>query len=374
MGVAWHKIAVGALALVAAVAVFAVVTDEPPPDERPAPDVVPVLLTEPQAWGRVGDLSAAPGSTGVRDGLALVSFEGLTLVDLDTGDARWTVPPGGRLAGSTEVYSSGGTLLRAGVLVRTRTGIALLSRDDATVVWRLGVRSGAGERHVPDAADDRTALVSVGPTRGGLTRVIAVDVASGTQRWSRDGMILSAMADGVAVGTTDRGVAAWDLGTGRTVWTRDDVTAIRGTLTAGDAVLVESQDTTPGREIVSATTGELVAKLAGHPSTGTCATDGRTLIACPLVRAGGRSAFELYDVRARRVTAVSGDYDVRSVCLVTANLIVGANDAGYFVVDRHGRLRAPHLPDRPVAADGKYLVTRSGRAGPPTISAYRVNK
>jgi outer membrane protein assembly factor BamB len=378
-GVAWHKVAVGALALVAAAALFAVVTDEPAPDAKPAPDEPSALLAEPPAWGRAGDLSAAPGSTGVRDGLALVSFQGLSLVDLDTGDARWTVPPGGRLAGSTELYSSGGTLLRSGVLVRTRTGVALLSRDDGTVVWHVPVRAGAGERYVPVAADDRTALVTVGPTRGGAARVIAIDVASGRQRWSRDGLVLSAMADGVVVGTvvgtTPGGaVAAWDLDTGRTAWTHSDSDSARVTLTAGDAVLVEGRGAAPARQVVSATSGELLAKLAGHPGTGTCATDGRTLIACPLVRAGGRSAFELYDVPARRVSALSGDFDVRSVCLVTANLIVGANDEGYLVVDREGRVRSSHLPDRPLAVDGKYLVTRSGPAGPPTISAYRLNK
>jgi outer membrane protein assembly factor BamB len=374
-GVAWHKVAVGALALVAAVALFVVVTDEPAPDAKPAPPDPGVLFAEPPAWGRVGDLSAAPGSTGVRDGLALVSFQGLSLVDLDTGDARWTVPPGGRLAGSTELYSSGGTLLRAGVLVRTRSGVALLSRDDGTVVWRVPVRADAGERYVPVAADDRTALVTVGPTRGGTARVIAVDVATGTQRWSRDGLLLSAMAEGVVVGTTAGGaVAAWDLDTGRTAWTLSDSLGARVTLTAGAAVLVEGQGAAPARQVVSATSGELLAKLAGHPSTGTCATDGRTLIACPLVRAGGRSAFELYDVRARRVSAMSGDFDVRSACLVTASLIVGANDEGYFVVDRDGRVRASNLPDRPLAADGNYLVTRAGPADPPRISAYRLNK
>ena len=376
MAARWNRVAVAALAAVAAAAVLVVVSGDPPPEQVPDPPSSPVLLPGDTAWTRIGGLSATPGSPGVRDGLALLSFDGLWLVDLRTGAERWHVQAGAQLAGGTEVYSSGGTLVGAGVLVRTRGGIALLSREDGGMRWHAPVRSAPGERYVLVAADDRTAVVSVGPTRGGTPRVVAVDVATGRPRWTRAGLTPYAIADGVVAGVTAAGtVAAWDLASGATAWTLAGFTSARVALTAGDDVLVEGRtgSSAPVRRVVSARTGELLAELAGDPRTGQCATDGRTLIACPLSR-GRDYAFEIFDVGERRIRAVSGDYEPRSVCLAGPDHLFGASQDGYFAVDRTGQLLAPALPGRPVAVSGNHLVIRTDTGDPPLISVYRMRK
>jgi hypothetical protein len=380
MATPWNKVAVGALALVAAVAVLIVATDNPAQDPEPDRPELSRLLDGGLLWTRPGGLSATPGSPGVRDGLALLQHDGLTLVDLRTGDERWTVRPGARLAASTEVYSSGGTLLGTGVLVRTRGGVALLSRDDGSVRWRAPVRAGVGERYVPVAADDRTALVTVGSIRSGAPRVLAVDAGTGAVRWTRDGLSPYAIAGGVVVGVTGGGVvAAWELATGSTAWTYTGLATARVALTAGDVVLVEgSVEGTGGgrpvRRVLSAATGELLAQLGGDPRTGPCAADRDTLIACPLVRGRGDRAFETYGLADHLVRTLSGGYRPRAVCLVGPDDLFAAAESAYFAVDRHGRLVADGLPGRPVAVSGDYLVMRTDTGDPPLTSAYRMRK
>lgn len=392
MATPWNKVAVGALALIAAVAVLIVATGDPAGDPEPdRPEPSPLFDGGP-LWTRPGTVSATPGSPGVRDGLALLEHNGLTLVDLRTGDERWTVHPAARLAGSTEVYSSGGTLLGAGILVRTRGGIALLSRADGSVRWRAPVRAGAGERYVPVAADDRTALVTVGSIRGGAPRVLAVDAGTGEVRWTRDGLSPYAIAGGVVVGVTGGvtgggAVTAWDLATGATAWTYTGLAGARVALTAGDAVLVEGHVEghvegkvegtgvgRPVRRVLSAATGELLAQLGGDPRTGPCAADRGTLIACPLVRGRGDRAFETYGLADHLVRTLSGGYRPRAVCLVGPDDLFAAAESAYFAVDRAGRLVADGLPGRPVAVSSDYIVLRTDTGDPPLTSVYRMRK
>lgn len=366
-----QRIAPGALAVLAAAALLVVVTDDPGADPdpvrpSPAPDATSQVLGESR-WSRVGDLSTTPGTPGARDGLVLVQRDGLTLVDLTTGRPRWTVAAGARLTGGTDVYSSGGTLVGAGVLVRTRAGIALLSREDGSVRWRAPVRAAAGERYVLAAADDRTALVTIGPTRGGTPRVAAVDVRTGRPRWARQGLSPPyAIAGDVVVGSSGETVAAWDLATGDTAWTPTGFATTRVALTAGDTVLVEGATPrgTPVRRVVRAATGEPMADL-GDPRAGLCATDSRTLIACPR---GG--AVETFELAGHRRHTLSGDYRARSVCLVGPGHLFAASATGYFALDRRGRLVARDLPGRPVAVDGDHLVLRGDAGDPPVMSAY----
>lgn len=377
MATPWNKVAVGALALLAAAAVLVVVTGDPAPDPDPVHPEPARLLDGRLLWTRPGGLSATPGSPGVRDGLALLQHDGLTLVDLRTGDERWTVRPAARLAGSQEVYSSGGTLLGAGVLVRTSGGVALLSRDDGSVRWRAPVRAGAGERYVPVAADDRIALVTVGPIRGGAPLVLAVDAATGERRWSRDGLTPYAIAGDVVVGVTAGGaVAAWDLATGATAWTYTGLAAARVALTAGDAVLVEGRGRSeaPVRRVLSAATGELLAQLGGDPRTGPCAADAATLIACPLVRGRDELAFETFGLGDHLVRTLSGGYRPQAVCLVGPDDLFAAAESAYFAVDRRGRLVADRLPGRPIAVSGDYLVVRTDTGDPRLTSVYRMRK
>jgi hypothetical protein len=377
----WQKVAPGVLAVLAAAAFLVVVTDDPgadPDPARPGPSPRPtVQLVGESLWSRVGDLSTTPGTPAARDGLVLVARDGLTLVELSTGRARWTVPAGARLAGSSEVYSSGGTLVGAGVLVRTRTGIALLSRDDAGVRWRAPVRAAAGERYVLAAADDRTALVTVGPTRGGVPRVVALDVRTGRPRWAREGLSPSAIAGDVVVGVRvgagvgsagrDGPVTAWHLATGATAWTLTGFTTARVALTAGESVLVEGRTPqgTLVRRAVRAATGAPLADLGGDPRAGLCATDDRTLIACPHGR-----AVETFDGHRRQTYA--GDFQARSVCLVGPDHVFAADATSYFALDRRGRPVASYLPGRPVAVSGDHLVLRGDAGDPPVLSVYEL--
>ncbi len=91
-GTPWNKVALGALALLAAAAALVVVTD---PARKPVPPPVPVptpdLVAAAPDWTRPGSLAATPGSPGIRDGVALIQWNGgLTLADLATGEPRWT--------------------------------------------------------------------------------------------------------------------------------------------------------------------------------------------------------------------------------------------------------------------------------------------
>ncbi|MGH3762342.1 PQQ-binding-like beta-propeller repeat protein [Actinophytocola sp.] len=381
-GTPWDRVALGALAVLAVVAALTVVTDDPPRDaDRPGP-ASELLGAEPD-WIRVGGLAAAPGSSGVRNGLVLLRQDGgLTLTDLRTGEPRWTVRAAARLAGSTEVFSGGGILVGAGVLVRTRTGIAMLSPDDGTVRWRSVVRAPPGERYALVAADDETALVTVGPTRGGPPSVVAVDVGGGERRWARAGMWPHGIAGDVVVGETALAggtVAAWDLATGVPAWTLTGFVTARVALTADDDVLVEGR-TGPSRwarRVLEAATGEPLADL-GDPRAGPCATDWRTLIACPLVRGGRDHAVETFGVADRRVRILSGDYRPEYVCLVGAGHVFGASPRSYFAVAAGsrgaGRLVARDLPGRPVAVTERYLVLRHDSGDPPSTSVYRLRK
>jgi outer membrane protein assembly factor BamB len=377
-GTPWNRVALGALAVLAALAVLLVVTDDPAPDPRPpAPPEPPRLLFGGALWTMPGGLSQTPGSPGVRDGLALVSQDGVTLVELATGMPRWHVLAGERLAGSADTYSSGGTLLGSGVLVRTRSGIAVLSRADGTVRWRAPVHAGAGERYVPVAADDRVVLVTIGPVRGGAPRVIAFDTATGRQRWLRAGLTPYSIAGPVVVGVTPPGtVAAWHLADGTPAWTLAGFTAARVALTAGGAVLVEGDagGARPVRRVVAAATGEVLADLGGDPRTGPCAADTGTLIACPRARGPGDLVFETYDVGAGRVGTVASHQQPRAVCLVARDRLFGASERSYFAVTGRGRPVADHLPGRPVAVSGDYLVLRGDGGDPPLTSVYRMRK
>jgi hypothetical protein len=109
----WSKVALGALAVVAAAAVLIVATDEPAPDPvRPEPSGsadATELLGDAPVWTQPGSPVATPGSPGVRNGLVLLQREEgrgeLVLVDLRTGEPRWSLPFDLALAGSAERFA-----------------------------------------------------------------------------------------------------------------------------------------------------------------------------------------------------------------------------------------------------------------------------
>lgn len=379
----WSKVALGALAVVAAAAVLIVATDEPTPDAvRPEPtDGATELLGDGPTWTQPGSPVATPGSPGVRNGLVLLQRkEGrgeLVLVDLRTGEPRWSLPFDSALAGSAERFAGGGILIGNGVLVRTRTGVALLSLETASLRWRADVRSGAGERYVLAAADDEIALVTVGPTRGGSPRVIAIDAGTGQRRWERAGLLPHGMAGVVVVGETAPGgtVAAWSKASGATAWTLAGFSSARVALTADDDVLVEGRTDAgePVRRVFEANSGEQLVEL-GDPGVGACSTDGATLIACPRANGPRDRVLQTFDVADRRTRTLSGRFRPEFVCLVGPDHVFAASAEGYFVVGRGGALVAADLPGRPVAATEDHLLLRSDTADPPLTSAYRLTK
>jgi hypothetical protein len=378
-GTPWNKVALAALAVLAAVAMLVVVTDParkpvPPPERVPTPDLVAAVPD----WTRPGSLAATPGSPGIRDGAALIQWNGgLTLADLATGKPRWTQAAATPLAGSAEVYAGGGILIGDGVLVRTRTGIALLSSADGTVAWQTPVRVGIGERHVLVAADDRAALVVVGSTRGEAPRVIAFDAGTGQRRWERGGLWPYGIVGHVVVGedTSRRAVAALDLATGAPAWTVAGFDSARVGLTAGDAVLVEgSVGGRLVRRVVAASTGEELARLGSNARSGPCATDGAKLVACVWHRGRRDLVLETFAVRGRSVHALTGDYQAHDVCLVGPEHIFAASARSYFATDRGGRVVARTLPGRPVAVNGDHLVLLDATGRPPSTSVYRLRK
>lgn len=372
-GTPWHRIALGALAAVATAAVLAVATDERPPDPvRPRP--VAPLLTDGPVWTRIGTPVSTPGSPSARGGLVLLQrAEGrgeLILVDLETGVLRWSLPFGAPLSGGADRYAGGAILIGNGVLVRTRTGIALLSAAAGRMLWRTPIRSGPGERHVLAAADDETALVTVFPTRGGVPRVVAVDLSAGAPRWARAALSPYGLVADVVVGVTaPRGtVAAWDAATGAPRWVLTGLASARVALMADDDVLVEGRTAAgePVRWLLEAGTGERLAEF-GDPRGGGCATDGVTLIACP--RDG---TFETWGVADRQRRTVSGDFRPEVACLVGPDHIFAAGARSYFAAGRGGTLADPALPGRPVAVSEGHLLLRTDTGNPPLTSAYRL--
>jgi outer membrane protein assembly factor BamB len=381
----WSKVALGALAVVAAVAVLIVATDEPAPDPaRPEPSGsagATELLGDAPVWTQPGSPVATPGSPGVRNGLVLLQREEgrgeLVLVDLRTGAPRWSLPFDLALAGSAERFAGGGILIGNGVLVRTRTGVALLSLETASLRWRADVRSGAGERYVLAAANDETVLVTVGPTRGGPPRVLALDAGTGARRWERAGLTPHGMAGGVVVGETSPGgtVAAWSTANGATAWTLAGFASARVALTADDDVLVEGRTDAgePVRRVYEAGDGEQLVDL-GDPGVGACATDGVTLIACPRANGPRDRVLQTFDVADRRTRTLSGEFRPEFACLVGQDHVFAASAEAYFAVARGGALAASDLPGRPVAATEDYVLLRNTAADPPLTSAYRLRK
>lgn len=393
MSGSWNRTvlgSVGALLLVAAAAVTVVLTGDPTAD-KPEPTVptepivprpqiaVSALLGDPD-WSRMGAL-AGPAHLAVRSGAVLMTRDGeLALVDIETGEPRWSVRTGAALRGGTQTYAGGGLLVGDGVLVTyragARAGIARLSAADGSL--RLLRELGARVELV--TADERYALVAVDDTR-----VVALNAGTGRPLWARTGLWPHAIAGDVVVGETVRderrtgpptegSVAAWDLATGAPRWTLTGLEPARATLAAGDVVLVEglpaSGPKIAAKWVVDAETGRWLTTLGTAPLRDNCATDGRTLLACSVLDSSGSLDIDEFWVEDREVQTLRGDFTSHAVYLVGPNLIVAGDSKHYVAVDRGGRMVARNLPYRPVALTGEHLLATISE--PPMLVSYRL--
>lgn len=422
-------VAIGAVAVVALVAVGIVVvssnaepespaapprstTRSPAPSTPPVPPSVEPLAAKP-LWTSRGFGEAT--SADVREGVAIYTGRGrgLALVDAASGAMRWSVTgeadlPGGdgaqlfaffarpRLVGHgnglavlTEYYWSNCPRESCiGGEWKNETGLALLSAANGRVVWRvptLGpeVYKPGEARYWLEYLDDRTALVSVAPgDRTALEdlRAMAIDVPTGKVRWERTGFWPRAVVGDTVIGETtevhpdtrqpddkpDGGVAGFDLATGAPRWDRD---AAQLVVTGRDVALVR---TARGRDvegvIVEGATGREVTKFGGTAES--CAGD-QTMLACQLDREGldEVATFRLED---REVDVSAAGLTSFGVDMVWRDRIFVSNDHERYTITRAGNRVDRRLPGELVAITDDYALFRVSRGGPATIQCFRL--
>ena len=181
---------------------------EPTEPERPAPVLQPLAFAPEPSWTGEGVAEAV-----VRDGVALVLGEHqLSMVDLASGEVRWTLESGQELdggAGDTSWAPTGHAPARLvatadGLAVpveydrpgRDEAGLALLSAEDGDVVWQHETGSAEDDRRVLWAADDRVALLTVASED---LRTIAVDLGTGEEVWELPDVWPAAIAGDTAL-------------------------------------------------------------------------------------------------------------------------------------------------------------------------------
>jgi outer membrane protein assembly factor BamB len=167
------------------------------------------------AWS-VGFDHASPPA--VVDGRVVVGDRtGLHALDLGDGAERWTFAPEYDPT-TTKREGEGGTARFDGapayasdtVLARSNLGVHALA-PDGTERWRRK------RAHLGAVGDDTAYLL-------GEAGVVAVDVASGEEQWSREGLGVGpeiAVRDGTIYGGDTDSVVAIDAGTGEKQWTFD---------------------------------------------------------------------------------------------------------------------------------------------------------
>lgn len=336
-------IAFGLFLVVAVGATIALLTGDEQNEEAQALD----LPAEP-AW-------SAPGGPGfgsspvVRDGMVLVHEldAGLSLRDAATGEVRWTVEPEAELPGGDGRRWRGSTGAqfvthddRLAVLVSdygcesctpsrpTDLGIALLSGEDGSVVWRTTVLT--AEQMPEDdqpyldkvVAGDGLALVGLAADEGpggSRGRMIAHDFDSGAVLWElADVWPLAAVGDVVLTvsypfsdsgqpgsgGLSTGRVAAVSAATGKPLWDlADQYDRSELVLTAGDVALVravEEDKRHPRGLVVTLDRGQVLEEF-GYGDLSGCAADERTLIVCP--RDGDLWTFQVADGKVRTIDA-----------------------------------------------------------------------
>ncbi len=345
------------------------------------------LWTADRLAGRT--MVASPAIT-VRDDVALLrSYDKFSVLNMATGQVRWSVdpPPGSYSAELPGVDGSAWLPALDGPLLRSHdgepviltdywyppgtsgsNGVVLLSAETGEVLWRKDVPDLAGL----GAADDHTALIATTTTGDGLgvhdlgdLKTLALDMDTGETLWEQTGVWPDAVSGDVALGhrslerhpkpSDETTVVALDLDTGAQKWDLSERLA-RSELVraAGDVAIVAGS--LPGEPEES--TGDVVATDSGTPlhgiSGGWCYTDGRTLLSCaePAAKLGDLNIFDIHEH-----TMTESKASFIDVTAVGQNrlFLEDFDDRGYSV-DRTGATVDKKLPGLVIAISDRYVM------------------
>lgn len=352
--------------------------------ERPAPVLQPLALAPEPTWtSEEGfDGSAADGAV-IRDGLALVTGpEHLVVLDVATGEARWSLEKDEELDGGDGDSAWSPTLHRSPRLVATEdglavpveyhrpgrdeVGLALLSAADGSVVWQRETGTAPETQRVLWAVDDRVALATVATKSGSLT-TIAFDINTGEQLWDTADVWPAAIAGDTALMISsaesledpwgaprmpDGDLAGWDLVTGEPRWDLGDrFEWAEVVMTAGDVVLLRAreQDATDGKDLLVDAAGEVLGVLGDQHG---CTTDGSTMIACPV----DYSELRVFDLASREITTAPVEDSFVNLDGVVAGRLVLKDSSGFFSIDRFGNKIDESLPSGVIAASDTHVL------------------
>lgn len=350
--------------------------------KRPAPVLQPLALAPEPLWSSEETFEGDARAAVIRDGLALVTGPSqLAVVDVATGETRWSLEDGEDLDGGAGDSRWTPTGHRAPRLVATqdgfavpveyerpdreREGIALLSAEDGSVVWQEQTGTTDESRRILWAVDDRVALASVA-TDDTLTTV-AFDIATGEQLWDEADVWPAAIAGDAALTISSaesledpRGavslpggdLAALDQATGEPRWDLAGESEVE--LTAGDVTLVRAGD----EDVLMGAAGAELGVLGEQRG---CVSDGSTLVACPVDHDGVR----VFDLATREITTATLDDSFASLAGIVAGRVVLATTKGFMTVDQHGNPIDQAFPAGVVAASDTLVVFQSqGESGP----------
>lgn len=205
------------------------------------------------------------------DTVYLSSLSGVvSAMDRWTGEPRWSLDVGTSLNG-TPAVADGVVYTARG----TTPGLVALRAVDGTVVWESDLGGQVAMFGAPTVVGD-TVYLATGP--GGPGSLVALDVATGEQRWSTlvgsDVFFGPAVGEGVAVvaGNGDGVVTAVDVGTGEVLWTHEDAEGSITMPTIADGLVflgtTTDEDVTSGSVYaLDLFTGEQVWRVDGQGDT-----------------------------------------------------------------------------------------------------------
>jgi outer membrane protein assembly factor BamB len=193
----------------------------------------------------VGDIPRGPAAGGgvvVRIGDAQTGVVG---IDALSGAERWRAESAVQVLGQSETVA---VVARADPSTGAPSGVVALDRVTGEEVWKSSVRfqdsSGVGVERGPAAVwEDTIAL----PTDRTLT---ALDMASGTKRWTAPQTDHPEAADGVVVGAVPSTgprprIRALDAGTGAVLWEASGRSSYGDLVAVGDGIVAVTAVETP---------------------------------------------------------------------------------------------------------------------------------
>lgn len=250
-------------------------------------------------------------------------------------------------------------------------GLAAVSAD-GEAEWTRKLTAGE-EEHWLMAADDRLALSVVGdkfPENPADLRVLATDIADGSERWTAAGWWPHSIAGDTVLGVraesrmdvelhTESTVVAADIGTGKIRWDlAKSFKRSRLLAVADGAVVVRVRD---GQEddrtlILDLDSGRQVDELG---TADECVAD-RAFIACIDDSAESPFFLRTYDVRERKAAKLDPWMMDPSIAAVWGDYIAtNGPTGGWTILDRAGRLigRGPHENLKSMSADLAVVTT-----------------